>query len=217
MLDPLRTAIALVPLGIFLALWGVLHLRRRPWVLAGWRETAALGLACSGLVLVGPAELFLPYAAGVRFGPWVWLLLALLYLLSIVLLIQSQAPRLVLFDLETADAVALATRAAKQLDSDARWAGSTLWLPNHGLEVRLDGHAPLRSATLTARGLPPAEPSWRHFAQLLRQECQEARTGPGLTGIVLLAWGLGLLSLSARQLVHDPALVTQALVELLRL
>ena len=58
--DPLHLSIALGPLATYLMVLGVVNLSIRPFVTTGSRDTAALGLAISGLAIAGPMELFLP-------------------------------------------------------------------------------------------------------------------------------------------------------------
>ena len=86
-MDPLHVSIALGPLAVYFCLLGCLNLSRRPLITTGPRDTAALGVAISGLVLVGPMELFLPDAAAVEFGWKVWVLLLTLYGLGLTLIV----------------------------------------------------------------------------------------------------------------------------------
>src|ERR1700677_3412405 len=87
------------PLAIYLLVLGWINLRPRPLVVSGARETAALGLALAGPVLIGPAQLLLPPAATQHFGAWIWLLLASLYVLAVTLAILVARPRLVIFNI----------------------------------------------------------------------------------------------------------------------
>ena len=54
--DPFRLAIALLPLAAYVLLLGLLNLRRRPFLTSGGCDVAALGVALSGLMFVGPLE-----------------------------------------------------------------------------------------------------------------------------------------------------------------
>ena len=69
------TAWPLARLAIYLLLVGLINLRRRPLVVSGSRELAALGVAMVGLLIVGPMQLFVPDATALRFGWLVWPLL----------------------------------------------------------------------------------------------------------------------------------------------
>jgi hypothetical protein len=59
-MDPFRLCLAFGPVTIYLLLLGIVNLGRRPLLVSGVRDTAALALAISGLVIVGPIELFFP-------------------------------------------------------------------------------------------------------------------------------------------------------------
>ena len=65
--DPLRLAIALVPLGAYFLLLALINMRRRPFVTTGGSDLAALGGALTEMMVVGPIELFRP-EAGVSGG-----------------------------------------------------------------------------------------------------------------------------------------------------
>ena len=77
--DPLRLAIALVPLAAYCLVLGILNARRRPFLTSGGADLATLGAALTGLVLIGPIELFRPEKASAEFGSYVWLFLLVFY------------------------------------------------------------------------------------------------------------------------------------------
>ena len=60
MLDYLRLALGLIPLGLYLMVMGLLALRGRPTILTTGQESLLIGFALSGFVLIGPIELFFP-------------------------------------------------------------------------------------------------------------------------------------------------------------
>ena len=92
-MDPFHLCVALGPVAVYLLLIGAVNLLRRPFVVSGTRDAAAMGLAVSGLVIVGPVELFFPIEAAIRFGSLVWLLLVALYGLTLVLVLLTLRPR----------------------------------------------------------------------------------------------------------------------------
>ena len=83
--DPLRLAIAVVPVAAYVLVLGLLNLRRRPFLTSGGCDLTALGIALSGLMFVGPMELLRPESATRSFGNYVWLFLLLFYWLWLLL------------------------------------------------------------------------------------------------------------------------------------
>jgi len=95
-MDPVRWGVAVGPASMYLLLLGAVNLSRRPLLVSGGRDAAALGLAVSGLAVVGPIELFFPFEAWSKFGSIVWVLLLALYAMCVVLWILLSRPRLVI-------------------------------------------------------------------------------------------------------------------------
>src|SRR3954467_13252122 len=124
--DPFRLAIALVPVAAYVLLLGLLNLRRRPFLTSGGCDVAALGVALSGLMFVGPLELFRPAAATQAFGNYIWLFLLLFYWLWLVLLVLLSRPRLVIYNISSDELHPVLVDAAGRLDAAARWAGNNL-------------------------------------------------------------------------------------------
>jgi hypothetical protein len=98
LIDPFRSCLALGPVAIYLLLLGAINFSRRPFLVSGTRDAAVLGLAVSGLMIVGPLELFVPIHAVLRFGPYVWGFLILLYAMGLTLLLLFSRPRLVVYN-----------------------------------------------------------------------------------------------------------------------
>ena len=96
--DPLRLAIALVPVAAYALVLALVNARRRPFLTSGGSDLAALGVAISGLMFVGPLELFRPDAATREFGNYIWLFLLSLYWLGLVLVLLLARPRLVIYN-----------------------------------------------------------------------------------------------------------------------
>ena len=97
-MNPFTLLLSLTPLWIHVLVIAVIRLSGRFCVSRG-REIAMLAFAVSGLIAVGPVELFFPMAAAAVFGPMVWLVLALFYVLCISLIILGTAPKLVIYAL----------------------------------------------------------------------------------------------------------------------
>ena len=67
-MDPFRLCLALGPVAMYLLLLGAVNLSRRSLLVSGVRDAAALALAVSGMVVVGPMELFFPFESAVKLG-----------------------------------------------------------------------------------------------------------------------------------------------------
>ena len=68
-MNVLYLCLALGPPAIYLFLLGLINLTWRPLLVSGARDTALLGLAVSGLVIVGPMRLFFPEEAAMQGAP----------------------------------------------------------------------------------------------------------------------------------------------------
>ena len=86
-IDAFSWCLALGPIAIYLLLIGAINVSRRPFLVSGSRDMAALGLAIAGLVIVGPMQLFYPVAAAMRYGVFIWAFLIGLYLMVLVLVL----------------------------------------------------------------------------------------------------------------------------------
>jgi hypothetical protein len=212
--DPLRLAIALVPLAAYCLLLGILNARRRPFITSGGADLAALGAALTGLVLVGPIELFRPEAASTEFGSYVWLFLLVLYWLCLWLIVLLGRPRLVVYNISGEELRPILSEAARAIDPQARWAGDSLSLPTLGVQLHVETFDVMRHVSLVASGAKQDLAGWRQLAGQLFQRLQALRVAPNprALGIVLLA--LALLSGSMAHLVVHPQRVAQAVQEI---
>src|SRR5262245_65771439 len=136
-MEPVPLTIACGPLAIYLVWLGAVNLRRRPLVMTAALDVATLAAAVSGLVVVGPMNLLLPEAAGRRFGPLAWPLLLGFYALCVVLYVLVARPRLVIFNLSIEQLRPGLEQLARRLDSDARFAGDAVQLPQVGIQFHL--------------------------------------------------------------------------------
>jgi hypothetical protein len=219
MLEPPAVMIALGPLAIYLVSLGSLRLARsRPLVCSGSRDLLALGLALSGLMAIGPAELFFPRAAANLLGPRVWLLLATLYLLGVALAAASSRARLVVYGLSPEQLSAAIRPLLQQLDPHSQQIEHVHLLPTLRIQLLVESSG-TRGISLVR---PLGNPSdyWRTWNQLERPLARAAQQVPdshraGAQGTLLM--GLLLLALSLASGLSDPAASLQALRDLLRL
>lgn len=211
--DPFRLAIALIPVAAYMLLLGLLNLRRRPFLTSGGCDAAALGVALSGLMFVGPLELFRPDAATRSFGNYIWLFMILFYWLWLVLLVLLSRPRLVIYNISTEELHPVLAEAASRLDPNGRWAGSNLSLPSLGVQLHLDSLDLMRNVSLVASGGRQNLDSWRRLARELGNSLKPIRvkTNPRAAGF--LAVSLALFAGCVTHLLMHPAETLQAMNE----
>ena len=215
-LDPLHFAIAVGPLHLYLLLLALINLLRRPVVVTGTRDTAALGVAVSGLVIVGPMELFVPQAAFSAMGAFVWVLLLGLYVLCLTLIVLLMRPRLVIYNATSDQIRPLLAGVMAELDKEARWAGDSLVLPQLGVQLHLDVQPLLRTVQLVASGPRQSYTGWRRLEGALRSAVRTARGAPNPAGFAFLLLGLFLAGTALFWTIHSREAVAQALFEMLR-
>lgn len=126
MLDYLRLALGLIPLGLYLMVMGLLALRGRPTILTTGQETLLIGFALSGFVLIGPIELFFPTGAYAALGLWVWLLLVALYFLVVLLIALQRAPGWTIVGMDAEEFRAFFESVLQEGSVDCKWMGNQL-------------------------------------------------------------------------------------------
>lgn len=126
MLDYLRLALGLMPLGLYLMVMGLLALRDRPTILTTGQETLLIGFALSGFVMIGPIELFFPTGAYAALGSWVWLLLVALYCLVVLLIALQRAPGWTIVGMDTDEFRTFFENALQEGSVDCKWMGNQL-------------------------------------------------------------------------------------------
>jgi hypothetical protein len=131
-------AIATVPIALYLVLIGGFRLRKRPLITTGWRDTLTLGIAASGLMAIGPMQLFFPIQAAARWHSWVWLALFALYVLGLTLVLLSSKPRLIAYGLDESQFRHTLAMAAEKIDPGSAWNGNVLTLPASGIQLAVE-------------------------------------------------------------------------------
>jgi hypothetical protein len=215
-MDPLRLAIALVPLAAYLLVIGCVNLRKRPLIVGGTGDAAAVATALSGLVIVGPLELFMPLAAAARFGAYVWCFLLAFYWLCASLAILMMRPRLVIYNTTPKVLRPILATVVHQLDPEARWAGQTCALPGWEIEFHLESVGFLRNVSIVGAATDQNLAGWRHFEQALRPALREATVERGVRGAVFATCAAALLIAVVLQMFNDPQAVALAVGQLLR-
>jgi hypothetical protein len=216
-MDPFRICLALGPLAAYSLLLGVVNLLRRPLVISGAKDTAALGIAVSGFVILGPLELFTPAEASMRFGAFVWVLMIGLYMMCLVLLVLQMRPRLVIYNISIDELRPVLAELVPQLDPEARWAGDNLALPNLQVQLHVDAVPKMRNVSLVASGPNQNYLGWRRLELGLAYALREVEVPRNRRGVGFAVVGAILLIVLAVIVVRDPGAVAQAFVDMFRL
>ncbi len=211
--DPFRLAIALVPVGAYAFLLGLINLRRRPFMTTGGGDLAAVGVALSGLMFVGPLELFRPEAATREFGNFIWLFLLLFYWLWVFLVALLARPRLVVYNISIEELHPVLAEAANGLDPDARWAGNHLTLPGLGVQLHLDSFDLMRNVSLVSSGGRQNIDGWRRLAGELSRTLKRVHVKMNPRSLSLLLVAATLLTLSIKQMLNHPVELARAMHE----
>ena len=211
-MDPFRLCVALGPVAMYLLLLSAINLSRRPLLVSGMRDAATLALAVSGLMIVGPLELFFPFDAAVRFGPLVWLLLLALYAMLVVFVLLLLRPRLVIYNISVDKLRPALAELVDRLDSDARWAGDSLMLPGLGVQLYVDHSAVLRSVSLVSAGGNQNHQGWRRLEMAIGEAMAREEVARNPRGLGLMGIGLAILAVLVLAIAQNPEAVARSLL-----
>jgi len=215
-MDPLHLCIALGPVAIYFLLLGTINLSRRPFVTSGARDAAALGIAIGGFVVAGPMELFLPEAAAVRMGFWVWPTCIAFYMLCLSLAVLLMRPRIVIYNVTFEQLRPSLADIVLRLDSESRWAGDSLVMPNLGVQLTVESQGMMKNVQLAAAGAEQSFQGWRLLESELTSTLRSAKGTRNPYGMSLIMFGLLMAAAVIFWLSRDPQGVAQALNEMLR-
>ena len=165
----------------------MVNLRRRPFLTSGGSDLAALGLALSGLAFIGPLDLLRPEPATAEFGNFIWLVLLAFYWFWLVLIVLLARPRLVVYNTSIEELHPVLAEAASRLDSDARWAGNSLTLPQLGVQLHLESFDLMRNVSLVSSGGQQSLDGWRRLARELKPTLRRVRVKPNPRGFAIFA------------------------------
>jgi hypothetical protein len=214
LMDPFRLTLALGPAAIYLLLLGMINLSRRPLLVSGGRDAAALALAMTGMLIVGPFELFLPQASVMRYGPYVWVMVLTFYGLSVAMGILMLRPRLVIYNISADKLRPILAEVVARLDSDARWAGDSLVLPNLAVQLSIDNFRTMRNVSLKSVSGNQDLHGWRRLEQGLAGALSQETVSRSPRGLVLFFAGLLILGGLAMVIYRDPQAITQSIFDL---
>jgi len=216
-MDPLRLCLALGPLALYLLLLGIINLSKRPFLISGSRDLAALGVAVSGLILVGPIELLLPEEAIQAYRGYVWLLLGAMYGLCLSLVVLVARPRLILYNMSADELRPVLAQAIDALDPEARWAGSSLSLPRLRVELHMESSPAMRTVSLVASGEQQSFSGWRQLELALAVRLKRAESSPNPWGVVLSLASVMMIGTLTWHLASRGQEITQAFRDMMRI
>jgi hypothetical protein len=216
-MDSFRLCVALGPLAIYLLLLGAINLSRRPFLVTGGRDLAALGVAVSGMMLVGPIELLLPQDAVNLYRAYVWLLAIVMYSLCLSLAVLVSRPRLTIYNMTVEELRPVLASVIDVLDPEARWAGGSLSLPRLHVELHLEPSPAMRNVSLVASGEQQSFAGWRHLELALAARLKPSESRPNVWGLALMLTGLVMVVAMGWHLAVHPQEITQGFRDMLRL
>ena len=215
-MDPLHFCIAVAPLAVYLLLLGILNLLSRPFVTTGARDTAALGIGISGLIIAGPMELFFPEAAASQFGVYVWLMLIAFYGLCVSLVVLLMKPRIVVYNVSRDQLMPILKSTVHKMDGQVKWANESAHLPTAQVHFYVESNDALRNIQLVAGGNRQNFEQWRELEKALKSGLESLKVRPNLIGIVFLLISGIVSAFTAIWMVNETETVAKALEEMLR-
>jgi hypothetical protein len=212
--DPFRLILAIGPVAVYLIFLGMINLARRPLLISGGRDIAALALAVSGMLIAGPFDLFVPQASVAQYGPKVWVMILAFYGLCVALGILMLRPRLVIYNISADKLHPILAEAVAGLDADARWAGDSLVLPNLEIQLFIDSFRSMRNVSLKSAGGNQALHGWRKLEQELAQRLGRETVSRNPYGLGFFFAGSLILGILTAVVYRDPHATTQAIADL---
>ncbi len=207
------------PIAIYLVLLGLINLARRPLVVSAWRDAAALGLAVSGLVLIGPVALLLPENVAVHFGPAgskvLWLISVGVLAICLVMALLVLRPRLIVYNISIDQFRPILAEVVERVDPDARWAGDCLFLPALGVQLHLESFGWMRNVSLVSSGSRQDCQGWSRLKVELAATLRGSEVPRNRAGLLLLGIGSLLVIGLAWAIIHDPQAIARTVFELL--
>lgn len=209
--------LATMPLGAYLVLLGGIRARGRLLVTSGARDTFTLAMAISGLVLVGPVELFFPVDAATYYGVGIWPMLALLYALFIWLVVLARRPSLMVYGTKVHQILAPLHLACQRIDAASRLdvESATVRLPSVGIHLRIVPHHIGAVVDIEALEQDLSPLFWRQLLVALRAESAKLRcpAGSAPIGWLILLVGLVLLGTAFALALWRPESVLQGFAD----
>jgi hypothetical protein len=199
---------------MYLLLLGMINMSRRPLMVSGGRDAAALALAITGMLIVGPFDLFLPLASVMHYGPYVWVMVLTFYCLCVAMGILMLHPRLVIYNISADKLRPILAEVVAGLDADARWAGDSLVLPNLQVQLSVDNFRTMRNVSLKSVGGNQDLHGWRRLEHGLAEALSQETVSRNPRGLSLFFAGLLILAGLGMVIARNPQAITQSIFDL---
>jgi len=183
---------ATLPLGCYLTLLGIVHLRRRPLAVSGAVDSVCLMAGLSGCLAAGLSGFVVAGASS-----WSWGVMGAVAVLLLALAILVSRPRLVVYNATVEQLRPAVAEVVLAIDPSARWAGETVAMPSFGLQVHIDGGSAMRNVTLVALGQRPSPEGWSEFTRRLRGSIGLLRVSSSPWSGLFLLGGIVVLGIAA--------------------
>lgn len=167
MINSFLIYLALTPLALYFVLLGLMNMTGRPFLVTGFRDQIVLFLALSGLVAVGPIQLFFPVNASWSYGPGTWLFLIGIYVLACALCLLLQRPSIHLYNLPLTEFRPFFADSVVEWDPEARLAGDAVFMPTLGIQFYVESTSFTRTVTLAAAGPNQDWDGWKRLQKKL--------------------------------------------------
>lgn len=204
MFDLLRIATALIPLALYAIVLGLIRTRSAPTVLSGAMDVILLGFALSGLIFVGPIELFFPRGAYSILGIWTWVLLAVLFLFTLLLVAMSVPPKMIVYGLGRDELVQQLNELFDEHEIAAQWIGSVVVLPELGVQACCETASFGNTIShLVASGKKQNPMSWYTLERQLVQRLERVKNQGSRSALAWILSGIALLCAVAVLIYQD--------------
>ncbi len=212
---PFTIILAFFPLIAYLTVLGLIRLSGKALVTTGGRDIAALAMAISGFLAVGPAELFFPSAAVIVLGPYVWVALITFYSLCVTLIALTSTPKLVVYGRTPEELYEPLLQAARRIDQSATGDSNMLivTLPAASIHLRVDGQRGVDYAQILAFEPNVSLKFWNMLLANLRAETEPTPAPAPRRGVVMFLFAVALGGLVTWQALGDQELVVQGFRE----
>ena len=161
-------------------------------------------------------ELFLPESAAVRMGFWVWPTCIAFYILCLSLAVLLMRPRIVIYNVTFEQLRPSLADIVLRLDSESRWAGDSLVMPNLGVQLTVESQGMMKNVQLTAAGIEQSFQGWRLLEAELSTVLRSAKGTRNPYSMLFVVVGIFLATATIFYLSSDPQGVAQSLNDMLR-